>query len=662
MLSATSIALIWMGGFALLFLPGALIHRLLRLPSHPDWLVMLSTQVGLGLAFWPLFLLWSTQIGWHWTSSAAQIFAAALCVAGAAALLWAPARWPVRLWQFRRQAAWLAVFASIAAITVTTRLLHVRALALPAWVDPLHHVAIVRLLLAEGAIPATFDPFIPGGFFNYHWGYHAVVAWLAWLLGSLDAFAVADLMLHFGQLLNVLTVLMLYAGGRILFASRRAGLLAAAIVATISWFPAYFLSWGRYTHLTGVLLVAPALIALWRMRAAVSFGRIAAAALLLGGVALVHVRVAFFAALLALLLVTLWVMQRRWRALVGWLVAALAALLLTLPWWLWLGGSTWARAIVSLRTDNAAAWLSFNSPDWGVLWAPRNDLLIGLGSGGLSPLFGWQTASLGEQIAGALWLSILIAAAVGAWRRPRLRRPTERTAAGWLLMMLWIAVTALLLLSDRLGLPTMRFIHINAGVITLYAPLSLAVGGLVAWLLGLLASYRYAQFLAGFTALIVTIWGASGMTVIVNPATVLATPADRAALIWIRDNLPADARFAVNVRPWMNGVYAGSDGGYWIPVLTDRASIMPPVLYSGALPAATRTQMNESFARLATSGNLDDPSLRAELAAQGVTHLYLSEGRGTLRAENIDGREFAQLLYRQDGVSIYALNLSSPAQ
>lgn len=72
--------------------------------------------------------------------------------------------------------------------------------------------------------------------------------------------------------------------------------------------------------------------------------------------------------------------------------------------------------------------------------------------------------------------------------------------------------------------------------------------------------------------------------------------------------------------------------------------------------------MNESFARLATSGNLDDPSLRAELAAQGVTHLYLSEGRGTLRAENIDGREFAQLLYRQDGVSIYALNLSSPAQ
>jgi hypothetical protein len=230
--------------------------------------------------------------------------------------------------------------------------------------------------------------------------------------------------------------------------------------------------------------------------------------------------------------------------------------------------------------------------------------------------------------------------------------------AGWLLLALWVAISALLLLSNRLGLPSMRFVHINAGIITLFVPLSLAVGGVTAWLLGLVTRPRTAQLLAGVAALVITLWGASGMNAIINPATILATPADRAALVWLRDNTPADARFAVNVWPWMSGAYAGSDGGYWISLLTDRATIMPPVLYGSALPATTTMQMNETLARLAAAVDLDDPSLRATLAQQGVTHLYIGTGRGTIRAEAIDGKAYAQLLYRREGVSIYRLHLT----
>jgi hypothetical protein len=545
----------------------------------------------------------------------------------------------------------------VAAVAVVTRLLQVRDLALPVWVDPVHHVAIVRLLLADGAVPATFDPFIPGGVFNYHWGYHAVVTWLAWLLGVQDAFAVADLLLHFSQLLNALTVVMLYAAARVLFASRRAGLLTAAIVGLISWFPAYFLSWGRYTQMTGMLLLAPALLLLWRLRTRVRLGPFIAAALLIAGLALVHVRVAFLAALLAGALAVLMLMQRRWRTVLWWLAAAAAALLVTAPWWLWLAQSAFAQALVTVRAGGGEGWDNYNLPDWGLVWAPRNPLLVALSSLGASALFGWQTVDLFVQMAGAAWLALLVGLGVWAWRRPALRPVTARTGGAWLLLATWVLLAALVLQANRLGLPFVQFIHVNVGVIALYAPLGLASGGLLAWALGLLAPVRFAQVVAGAAALALSFWGASGMTTLVNPVTILATPADRAALQWVRSNTPADARFAVNTWVWLGDIYAGSDGGYWLPVLADRASIMPPALYAAALPEAEWRAMNVGLARLAAATNLDDPALRAELAEQGVTHLYLGTRPGSLKPEEIDGKPYVRLVYREGGVSVYELEI-----
>jgi len=652
-----TIWLIWIGGFFLLWLPGVFLHRLLRLPTRPDWLVTLALQLGLGLALWPLLLLWTTQIGWRWTPLTAQAAALALIVAGLAALLWAPGRWASRLAQASRQAFTLTLFTCIAAITAVTRLLQVRDLALPVWVDPVHHVAIVRLLLVEGAVPATFAPVIPGGVFNYHWGYHALVAWLAWLLGALDAFAVADITLHFSQLLNVLTVVMFYAAARAIFASRRAGLLAAAGVGVVSWFPAYFLSWGRYTQMTGVLLAVPALLVLWRLRGQVRPGGLIAATLLVAGLALVHVRVDFLAAILAGVLGGVLLLQRRGRTLLWWLAAAGGALLITLPWWLWLAQSAAAQALVAVRTDGGAGWDNYNLPDWGLVWAPRNPLLVAVSSLGLSALFGWQTVDLFVQMAGAVWLALLVGLGAWAWRRPALRPVTVRAWGAWLLLAVWVALTAVVLQANRFGLPFMQFIHVNVGVIALYAPLTLASGGLLAWALGLLAPPRFALSVAGATALALTFWGASGMTSIVNPVTVLATPADRAAFAWIRDNTPADAHFVVNTWEWLGGIYAGSDGGYWIPVLTDRTSVAPPALYAAALPTAEREAINARLARLAAATNLDDPALRAELAAQGVTHLYLGTRPGALKPEQIDGKPYARLVYREGGVSVYELML-----
>jgi hypothetical protein len=65
--------------------------------------------------------------------------------------------------------------------------------------------------------------------------------------------------------------------------------------------------------------------------------------------------------------------------------------------------------------------------------------------------------------------------------------------------------------------------------------------------------------------------------------------------------------------------------------------------------------MNELFARIAETG-LADADLLAELAAQGVTHLYQRDNDSTTPLENNNS---VQLLYRQQGVSVY--QLAAPA-
>ncbi len=662
--------MVWIGSIALLWFPGVLLHRLLRLPSHPDWLVRATLQIGLGLAFWPLLFLWSSQLGWYWSPTLAQPFAGVLVLAGMGLLFYAPGRWRRRWAQGKRQALWLALFASVAGLTIATRLLHIRDLALPPWVDSVHHLAIVRLFLAQGSLPTSFAPFIPDGLFNYHWGFHALAAWLAWLLGISDSFALADLLLQLGQLLNGLTVLFFYAAGRVLFASRRAGLLAGAIVGLVSWFPAYYLSWGRYTHLVGVLLLVPALLILWQLqlhcqrqlpeqlRLRGHWGLFLAGLLLLAGLGLTHVRVAFLAGLLLGLLALALLAMGRWRVVLWWTAAEVGALLLTLPWWLWLARSAWARQMLALNVEVGPVWASYNLPNWALVWAPRNPLLLALATGGISGLASWPEATLLNQMVSGGWLLLLLGLGLWAWQRPRLRQITRRLWLAWAMLLLWVAATILVTQSNRLGLPFVRFLPINAGIITLFVPLGLAVGGLLAWALGLLAPPRLARPLISLAVLLIALWGARGMTAVVNPSTVLATQADRAALLWIPENTPIDARFVVNTWEWIKGVYAGRDGGYWIPVLTDRASLLPPSLYASTLPLTTVQSMNPLFRQLASAPNLDDPSLRAQLAAAGVTHLYLGALGGSLRPEQIDGRIFAHLLYRQDGVSIYRLDLA----
>ncbi|MBI2939035.1 MAG: hypothetical protein HYY04_01250 [Chloroflexi bacterium] len=120
-----------------------------------------------------------------------------------------------------------------------------------------------------------------------------------------------------------------------------------------------------------------------------------------------------------------------------------------------------------------------------------------------------------------------------------------------------------------------------------------------------------------------------GLLDVVNPATILHTRSDVAALEWIRDHVPGDSRFLVNALSWQGDLYAGADGGFWIPVIARREVTTPPLVYHGAQPTAVAAVRDVSAAVSAWSG--DRASLDRLIREQRITHIYVGARHGSLR-------------------------------
>jgi hypothetical protein len=79
--------------------------------------------------------------------------------------------------------------------------------------------------------------------------------------------------------------------------------------------------------------------------------------------------------------------------------------------------------------------------------------------------------------------------------------------------------------------------------------------------------------------LLLVLWAVGWQRHILDAGYQLLTPADSLAMEWIRHETPADAKFLVNSFPAFTSLYAGSDGGWWLPFLTGRQSNLPPITY-----------------------------------------------------------------------------------
>jgi hypothetical protein len=510
---------------------------------------------------------------------------------------------------------------------VAWRLAQVGELPLPAWVDSVHHALIVRLIEEQGGLPRDFLPFFPAEF-HYHFGFHAAAAVFGWWSG-LEA---GEAVLWLGQALNAAVSLSVYrlgytlAGGdegaqQELGGGRRGfavGLGAALLSGFMFQMPGYYATWGRYTLLAGLALLGPALAAVWELwREPGQWGAGVRLALLTAGMGLCHIFVVGLAGLF-LALVGLaggWRDRSKWKALAGWAGLGVG---LALPWLL--------PAAVNFPMELGARLVLPAGENQGALESLRYTIFL------LGPRHN-------HILLGMAGMGLVFA----------LRDRGLRPLAAWGLAL------GLLALPWGVRLDPFRPDYFT---IVLFFPAAILLAALVvdgAAAVGRLAGGR-GWVEAGALALALGLflaWGLRETRRVINSATVLATHADVAALEWVRENTPAEARFFINSARWIGEVYRGVDGGYWLAPYTGRASLVPPALYS--LAGREVIDQVEGWAERSAKLEGCGADFWALAREAGLTHVYLREGVGALQPVELAGCPRLRKVYEQEGVVIYEI-------
>ena len=508
-------------------------------------------------------------------------------------------------------------------LTITWRLYQARNLLLPNWVDSQHHFLIIRTILEKGGLPADLSPYLEGPFY-YHYGFHILTA----LFTGLSGLELAQAMLILGQLLNASISLSVYALGKNLWEDWRPAAAAALLTSFATRMPAYYLSWGRYTLTTGMLLLPLAMgLAITQLKKDHRRSGALTLSLITAGVLLSHY---FTGALLAVFLTVLGIItliehrQALKTAIQPLLRLALHAglgLFLAAPW-LW-------RVV---RFSSARTGVTSNLP------ASLEGLFNSNGNGG----YIWQL--LGPMSNYVLLLLAMIGLILALFiSRKRLA------------FALWSLLLAVMTLPWSFTVAPFRPDHF---AIILFLPMVLWTGFLFwqlgRWLAGRLgrrwvASALILLLIAGLIA-----WSFTFSKDIVNPVTVLVTEDDLTALAWVRENTPTDTRFFINTTHWLNGAYRGTDGGGWLLPYTGRWALVPTVFYGFSDDAGYKTQLRE-WGERASSITTCDVAFWDLVAEADLDWIYLREGVGSLQSEGLIGCARVEEVYVGGKVQIYAI-------
>jgi hypothetical protein len=587
-----------------------------------------GTALALGVAVWPILWLWLTLIGARWTGWLLWL----VTIAGWVAVAW--------LWWLdkkrRRQRiqeaeglnallphppltlAWRKehlILLLILLLGLAVRLLAVRDVYFPLWVDSSRHALITAVMANSGQAISDYAPYLPVDRFPYHFGFHTLSA----TLSMMSAWPLNRLLLYLGQLLNALVPLALYTAVWLASRRRDAGLIAAFLVALPFFFPAYYATWGRFTQLTAVLLL-PILLALtWRLVRGKGQWRVWwLVAVLAAGLFLTHFRV-FIYYLPFVILVWLVSLARNSR----WLASAAGlALLLVSP-----------RLFQLFVDANPLQRVGQTIPDYNNF--PTSYFTTG-----------WEQVFVYVAAAGAI-LAVIAAVRRRSW------------TALPLVLLAWVATLFLLLSADRVGLPGTSLVNLNSMYILLFVPLAMFLALIAAPLWSWLKRQHWLLQLAGYVLLGVLLgamllFGVRQQINILNSKTILAHPEDLIALRWANENLPSDVTVAVNSWRWLGETWAVADGGAWLLPLTDRAVTTPPIdhIYNPDLFREVR-----EFNQAATAvSDWSDPLQADWLREQGITHIFVGKKGGFFDPAVLARNPQLEMLYGRHGAFIFALD------
>ena len=625
---------------ALMFLPGCLVLVVVR-KITPIWdpAAWLGTALALGVSLWPLLWLWLSVVGGRWREYSlwtvlilgwtltATLYMLSRRKEGRGSAIAAsagdqPAQDQPTLAIHSPQArerlraeriAWQHLFLLlILFVGLAARLLAVRDIVFPPWVDSSRHALITAVMADSGQWLKSYEPFLDIDKFPYHAGFHSLSAGL-YLLSDTE---LPQLLLILGQLINGLVPLAVYAGVYIITRRKNVGLVAAFLVALPFFFPAYYATWGRMTQLMAILPLALTLAMTWKIIRGGRGWRRAwwLLAVLVAGLFLIHFRV-FLLYLVYAAIVWIFSRGRHTRQILG---SAILALFLVGP------------RVFSLLRDSESVSISHVIPGY-------NDFPIGYIN------TGW------ERIYIYLGLLAICFGVLGMLLR-------RRQAIFLLFLAAWIGLVALLLSGEKLGLPESSLLNTNSAYIVLFLPLS--------WMLALAFSTIWDWFerrsiilrvlfavAMGVVFSAALLFGLRQQITILNTQTILTESADQVAITWLQQNVPDSAKIAVNSWLWLGGSWAGADGGAWIVPLANMESTTPPVDYIYSRPLAEQVvYFNETATAVE---NWSVPESVDWLREQGVTHIYVGAKGGFFDPALLDRNPDLEQIFALDGAFIF---------
>lgn len=603
-------------GLVLFLGPGSLILSFSPFRKDLDGTAKFLVAFGYSAGVWAVFLSITNLL---------SIKLSSLISIGIFAFCWAVALWKSRFWEwsirsFRISKAAISqiILLGFLLVVVIIRLWVVRQELAGLGSDSYHHTLFTQLIMDQGAIPQDYGPGYPIVTFTYHYGFHATAAFLGWVSGIPTRL----LLLVLGYVIIAICSLAVGFSAEKMVGTKIAGMTAAILTAAFFVFPTHMLLWGRYTQSTGLTLMAIFLGLFWLwIKGGFSKSGIVELGILAAGIGLTHYRIVALTALGALVIAFVTMLgkehQIQWKILIFRGVSLFfIALVCAAPWLyqLWRASQTGYPIITAPATD---FYFSIERLGLEALNFPLNKAsLILIGA---SLLFGWLSKNK-VVIALTLWSLIALV-------------PSQNV-----------------LLLDTISV-----------VISLFVPF----GIITAWGINALiekihasGSPRVIKAVSAPLVLSALVIG-SLYTIITYPTPLYSflKESDLRAFEFIDEQLPTDAKFMVNMYrfPFSDTLMIGIDGGYWIPLLAKRQSVMPPMTFTAEYVS------DPTFAdRLRTMEGLNSQLTSNQgleiLDNENITHVYIGERGGPINpAELLNSPKF-RLVYEDGNVHIFEYN------
>lgn len=639
---------------AVLFLvPGYALLALARPRMDLGPLEGLIVSAGLSVAVVPLLLYFCSLAGIQLNSfsvGAIFILLGALALwrslpqmrrmVGNPRLRWARREWRVRLGEVRslwtggitEGQAFYTALALVFLMAFLVRFYVVKDLIVPPGSDSVHHTMITQLLVDNGGLFSSWEPYAPLITFTYHFGFHSLAAFYHWLTGV----TVIKSVILTGQIINFLSVPLVYVLTVRLTKSRWAGLFAAVIPGFLCLMPMYYVNWGRYTQLAGQTVLPVAIV--FTLQAL--FGKendqrvMAITAVALAGLVLTHYRVAlmYVCFLIPVVLYATYENRRRGRDLLRtWLKVggiATVTLVLVTPWLC----STLSGTLDEGLAATVDGTMSLSRARWLAEYTAISTF---------SP-----TGDIFFFLPGYLWVASTLGAVWGISQR--------RTSI--LITPMWVGALVLLANPHVLGLPGTGLVNNATMLMAFYMPAAILAGFLLGRLIEV-AKPKVPRIgrVAALVALLVVVLTYGDMLSIVVPESIYVTDADERAMGWIRANTDTGAKFLASPGFFLD-ILVGSDAGWWIPLLAERQATVPPMTYTteGSLEPDYAIEILE-FNRTVHNSVLDDMETVRLLRENGVSHVYIGEKGGNLQVQSLANSPCYELVYHEDGVWIFHL-------